>query len=210
MNKKGILTVVSGFSGAGKGTIIKELMKNYDNYGLSISATTREPRNQEQHCQHYFFTERAEFERMIVNDELIEYATYLGNYYGTPRKYVEQQLEEGKHVILEIEIQGAEKVRNKYQDALLIFVTPPHVCQLAERLEKRGTETREAIQARLLKAVEEGSAILNYDYILVNDDLQECVTSLHEIVKNEQKRISRNTDLLKQLKNELSKFSGGE
>jgi len=210
MNKKGILTVVSGFSGAGKGTIIKELMKNYDDYWLSISATTREPRNQEQHGQHYFFTEKAEFERMIAEDELIEYATYLDNYYGTPKRYVEQKLEEGKHVILEIEIQGAHKVREKYKDALLIFVTPPQVCQLAERLEKRGTETREAIQKRLLKAVEEVSAISKYDYILVNDDLQECVRSLHEIVRNDHKRIFRNMDLLKQLKKELNKYSGGE
>lgn len=210
MSKRGILTVVSGFSGAGKGTIIRELMKQYDNYWLSISSTTRVPRNGEQHGVHYFFTTKEQFEKMIAEDELVEYASYLNNYYGTPWKYVDEQLDRGKDVILEIEIQGAYKVSQKYKDALLIFVTPPNVSQLAERLEKRGTESKEAIQARLLKAVEESSGIDNYDYILVNDDLATCIKSLHEIVQNEHKRLSRNKDLVERLRNELITFSEGE
>ena len=125
MNKKGILIVVSGFSGAGKGTIMKELLKQYDNYALSISATTREPRPGEEEGREYFFKTVEEFEKMIAKDELIEYARYVDNYYGTPRAYVEEQLEAGKDVILEIEIQGALKVKEKFPETLLLFVTPP-------------------------------------------------------------------------------------
>ena len=116
MNKKGILTVVSGFSGAGKGTIMKELLKKYDNYALSISATTRQPREGEVDGREYFFKSREDFENMIAKEELIEYAKYVDNYYGTPRQYVEEQLSNGKDVILEIEIQGALKVKEKFPD----------------------------------------------------------------------------------------------
>ena len=127
MNKKGILIVVSGFSGAGKGTLMKEIMKQYDNYALSISATTRAPREGEVHGKEYFFSTVDEFEKMIANNELIEYAKDVDNYYGTPRAYVEQILEEGKDGILEIEIQGALKVKEKFPETLLLFVTPPPV-----------------------------------------------------------------------------------
>ena len=125
MNTHGILIVVSGFSGSGKGTIMKELLKRYDNYALSISATTRAPREGETDGQEYFFKTREEFEKMIAKEELIEYAEYVNNYYGTPRAYVEEQLTAGKDVILEIEIQGALKVKKKFPDTLLLFVTPP-------------------------------------------------------------------------------------
>ena len=145
MDKKGILIVVSGFSGSGKGTIMKELLKNYDNYALSISATTRNPREGEEDGREYFFKTVEEFEKMIAQDELIEYARYVNNYYGTPRDYVESQLLEGKDVILEIEIQGALKVKEKFPETLLLFVTPPDAKTLEERLVGRGTETAEVI-----------------------------------------------------------------
>ena len=134
MNKEGILIVVSGFSGAGKGTIMKALLERYDNYALSISATTRNPRPGEEEGKAYFFKTTEEFEKMIAKDDLIEYAMYVGNYYGTPKAYVEEQLRAGKDVILEIEIQGALKVKEKFPNTLLLFVTPPSAEELRKRL----------------------------------------------------------------------------
>ena len=146
MNQRGILIVVSGFSGAGKGTLMKELMKRYEEtYALSVSATTRNPREGEVDGREYFFKTTEEFEKMIAKEELIEYARYVENYYGTPRTYVEQQLEAGKDVILEIEIQGALKVKERFPDTLLLFVTPPSAKELRRRLVGRGTETMEVI-----------------------------------------------------------------
>ena len=145
MREKGILIVVSGFSGSGKGTIMKELLKQYDNYALSISATTRNPRPGEEDGREYFFKTVEDFEKMIAKEELIEYARYVDNYYGTPRAYVEEQLEAGKDVILEIEIQGALKVKEKFPDTLLLFVTPPSAEELKSRLVGRGTETMDAV-----------------------------------------------------------------
>ena len=138
MGKQGILTVVSGFSGAGKGTLMKALLEKYE-YGLSISATTRAPREGEQNGREYFFLTKEQFEDMISKNELIEYAQYVGNYYGTPKKYVQQQLDAGKNVILEIEIQGALNVKKMFPNALLIFVTPPSAAELKSRLVGRGT-----------------------------------------------------------------------
>ena len=152
MNTHGILIVVSGFSGSGKGTIMKELLKRYDNYALSISATTRAPREGETDGREYFFKTREEFEKMIAKEELIEYAEYVNNYYGTPRAYVEEQLTAGKDVILEIEIQGALKVKKKFPDTLLLFVTPPSAEELRKRLIGRGTETMEVIEQRMQRA----------------------------------------------------------
>ena len=146
MREKGILIVVSGFSGSGKGTIMKELLKQYDNYALSISATTRNPRPGEEDGREYFFKTVEDFEKMIAKEELIEYARYVDNYYGTPRAYVEEQLEAGKDVILEIEIQGALKVKEKFPDTLLLFVTPPSAEELKSRLVGRGTETMDVIE----------------------------------------------------------------
>ena len=135
MDRKGILIVVSGFSGSGKGTIMKEIMTKYVNYALSISATTRNPRPGEENGREYFFKTVDEFEKMIAKDELIEYAKYVDNYYGTPREYVEEQLMAGKDGILEIEIQGALKVKEKFPDTLLLFVTPPSAKILKDRLD---------------------------------------------------------------------------
>ena len=153
MNEKGILIVVSGFSGSGKGTLMKELMTRYpDTYALSISATTRSPREGEVDGREYFFVSKDEFEKMIAKGELIEYAKYVENYYGTPRDYVEKKLDEGKDVILEIEIQGALNVKKMFPDTLLLFVTPPSAEELKKRLVGRGTETMDVIESRMDRA----------------------------------------------------------
>ena len=159
MKEKGILIVVSGFSGSGKGTIMRELLKKYDNYALSVSATTRVPRPGEEEGREYFFKSTEEFEKMIAKDELIEYARYVDNYYGTPRVYVEEQLEAGKDVVLEIEIQGALKVKEKFPDTLLLFVTPPSAQELRSRLVGRGTETMDVIEYRMSRAKEEAEGM---------------------------------------------------
>ena len=204
---KGILTVVSGFSGAGKGTIMKELMKKYSNqYALSISATTRAPRCGETDGIEYFFKSREEFEQMIAEEALIEYAQYVGNYYGTPRAYVEEQLNAGKDVILEIEIQGALKVKKRFPDTLLLFVTPPSAAELKNRLIGRGTETMDVIQSRLERALEEAEGIEEYDYLVINDVLDTCVEEVHEIIQNEHYRVSRNIEAINNMRNELKGF----
>lgn len=164
---KGILVVVSGFSGAGKGTVMKRLMEKYDNYALSVSVTTRSPRPGEQDGKEYFFRTREEFEELIQKDALIEYAQYVKNYYGTPRAYVEEQLNAGKDVILEIEIQGARKIKAKNPEALLIFIAPPSMAELKNRLVGRGTETPQVIESRLHRAAEESQGVEEYDYLLL-------------------------------------------
>ena len=209
MNKKGVLIVLSGFSGAGKGTIVKKLLSTYDNYALSISMTTRNPRPGEEHGREYFFVEREVFEDHIAKDELVEYAQYVGNYYGTPKAYVEEQLANGKDVILEIEIQGALKVKAQYPDCLLLFVTPPSAKELEKRLVGRGTETPEVIAKRLARAVEESQGIEDYDYVVVNDDLDECVKQLHSLVQNEHFKISQKKDFIEEIREELKEFSKG-
>lgn len=210
MNKQGILIVVSGFSGAGKGTVMKELLRNYDNYALSISATTRAPREGEVDGKEYFFKTVEEFEKMIAKDELIEYANYVGNYYGTPRKYVEEQLDAGKDVILEIEIQGALKVREKFPETLLLFVTPPDAKTLRERLVGRGTENADVIESRMKRAAEEAIYMPEYDYLIINDSLQECVEEMHGIIQGEHQRSFRNKPLIAQIAEELQKDAKGE
>lgn len=209
MNKKGILLVVSGFSGAGKGTLMKELVRRYDNYALSISATTRKPREGEADGREYFFKTVEEFEEMIKQDALIEHACYVGNYYGTPRTYVEQQLELGKDVILEIEIQGALKVKERFPDTLLLFVTPPSARVLKERLVGRGTESMDVIEERLQRAGEEAEGMEQYDYIVVNDDLDECVEYVHHIIQSEHSRASRSAELIQSIRTELKELRKG-
>ncbi|MDO4305280.1 MAG: guanylate kinase [Eubacteriales bacterium] len=207
---KGILVVVSGFSGAGKGTVMKELLKRYENYALSVSVTTRKPRPGEEDGREYFFRTREEFEKLIREDALIEYARYVENYYGTPRSYVEEKLSEGKDVILEIEIQGAMKVKQKIPEALLVFVTPPSVEELKKRLEGRGTETPEVIASRMSRAGEEAEGMDAYDYLVVNDDLDECVERMHRIIMSEHFRMERNTAFVQKIKEESRAFIHSE
>jgi len=209
MSRQGILTVVSGFSGAGKGTLMKALLKKYD-YGLSISATTRAPRVGEEDGREYFFLTRERFESMIEQGELIEWAEYVGNYYGTPKKYVTDQLEAGKDVILEIEVQGALHVKELFPNALLLFITPPNAMELKNRLVNRGTETMDKIEQRLSRASEEAIYMNDYDYIVVNDDLDECVERLNEIIENEHSRTVRNSNFINKMSEELKAFKKGD
>lgn len=210
MTKRGILVVVSGFSGSGKGTLMKALLEKYDNYALSISATTREPREGEAEGREYFFKTVEEFERLIDQDDLIEYAKYVNNYYGTPKTYVEEQLDAGKDVILEIEIQGALKVKAKMPETVLIFVTPPSAEELRKRLVSRGTETMDVIKSRLRRANEEAEGMSGYDYVLINDDLGQCVDQLHGIIMGEHSSTERNSEFIKQISAELKGIMKGE
>ncbi|MBS6396054.1 MAG: guanylate kinase [Clostridiales bacterium] len=210
MNRQGILIVVSGFSGAGKGTIMKELLTRYEQYALSISATTRAPRPGEEDGKAYFFKSREEFEQMIAENALIEYAEYVNNYYGTPKAYVEEQLAKGRDVILEIEIQGARKVRELFPDAVLLFVTTKDAQTLKERLVGRGTETLEVIEQRLARAVQESEGIEEYDYLVVNDELDACVAEIHSIIEGEHRRIAYNMEFINNIREELKGFSKGE
>ncbi len=206
MSKKGIIVVVSGFSGAGKGTLMKALMSKYDNYALSISATTRNPRPGEENGREYFFVSKDEFEKLIADEGLIEYAKYVDNYYGTPKKFVQEKLDQGKDVILEIEVQGALQIKKKFPDALLLFVTPPSAEELEKRLRGRGTETEEVIHGRLHRAKEEGQSIDEYDNIVINDKLDECVDQMHEIIQAAHYTPDRNQGFLSLLKSQLAEF----
>ena len=202
---QGILTVISGFSGAGKGTVTRKILEQYDNYALSISATTRDPREGEENGREYFFKTAEEFEKMIAKDELIEYAKYVNNYYGTPKMYVQEQLQKGKDVILEIEIQGALKVKEKYPDTLLLFITPPSAQELKNRLIRRGTEEMDVIEKRMKTAAWEAQFMDQYDYIVINDELQTCVEELHAIIQSEHKKSARNLVFAENIKEELEK-----
>lgn len=206
MDRKGVLVVVSGFSGVGKGTIMHRLIEKYEGYALSISATTRSPRAGEMDGREYFFHTKEEFRRMIARDELVEYACYCDNYYGTPRKYVEEQMAQGKDVILEIEIQGALKIKAKYPDALLLFIMPPSGAALRERLIGRGTETAEVIEARLERANAEADGIDSYDYILVNDNLEVCVDQMHELVCCQHRKVGNNEKFIEKVRTEIKEF----
>ncbi|MCD7762981.1 MAG: guanylate kinase [Lachnospiraceae bacterium] len=203
MERKGILIVVSGYSGVGKGTLMKALTARYDTYALSISATTREPREGEQDGREYFFRTKDEFEELIAKDRLIEYASYCGNYYGTPKDYVEEQLKQGRDVILEIEQQGALKVKAKMPDVLMLFVMPPDAETLVQRLRGRETESEDVIRERLTQAVEESKYVDRYDYMIVNEDLDRAVEELHHLIESQHNRISRNLDFAKQIQQEL-------
>ena len=202
MNKQGILLIISGPSGSGKGTIVERLCEK-NNFSLSISATTRKPREYEKDGVHYFFHTREEFEKIRDRKELLEWAEFCGNYYGTPRKYVTEQLMAGNNVILEIEIQGALKVKERFPDTLLLFVTPPSAKELRRRLVGRGTETMEVIESRLARAVEESEYMDQYDYLVINDDLDVCVSEMHKIIQGEHQRSFRNESFIQSMKQDL-------
>ncbi len=197
---EGLKIVLSGPSGSGKGTIVKSLIED-DNFKLSISATTRKPRAGEEEGVHYFFKEKHEFERMISENELLEYANFCDNYYGTPKSFIEECANNGKDVILEIEVQGAHQVKPIYPEAILIFIVPPSLQELENRLVGRGTETREVIDQRLNRAKEELSLYDTYDYIVVNDNLEEAVNSIKQIVASEKMKSTRSYNRIKNIIN---------
>lgn len=206
MNKKGILIVVSGFAGSGKGTITKELVKRYDTYRLSISATTRPMRPGEEDGKDYFFITEDKFLEMINNGDLLEYARYVDNYYGTPKSYVQKMLDDGRDVILEIEYNGAFNAKKAFPDAVLIFVTPPSVNEVYKRLKGRATETEEVIFKRMKRGREEADVMSEYDYIIINDDLECAITNIHNTIQGAKNSPIRNKQLIEQLKKEFDIF----
>ena len=203
MKEKGLLTVVSGFSGAGKGTLMKGLLSKYDNYALSVSMTTRAPRPGEENGREYFFITREQFEKNIADGKLIEHAQYVGNYYGTPKDYVFEQLEAGKDVLLEIEIQGALQIKKKVPEALLLFVTTKDAQTLVNRLKGRGTEEEDVIIKRLKRAAEESEGIEEYEYLIVNDDLDTCIEDMNDIIQKAKLRADRNKEFIEKIRKEL-------
>ncbi len=207
--KKGKLLIISGFSGVGKGSIVRELLKAFDNYKISISCTTREPRPNEKDGIHYHFVSKDEFEKMIENDELLEHAKYVDNYYGTPKKFVEECLERGDNVILEIESEGARKVKEKMPEAVMIFVLPPTAKHLKERLLKRGSEDLESIEKRLQKAVEETDAMKHYEYFVINDELEKAIENIDKIVRDTNPNLASEDEVLK-IKKDIINNSKGE
>lgn len=215
MEKQGKLLIISGFSGVGKGTVVKSLLDMYQNYTISISATTRSPREGEIEGQSYFFKTIDEFKAMIDHNELLEYAQYVHHYYGTPKAYVEQQLAKGNNVILEIEVVGACKVKQIYSDAVMIFIVPPSAKELCDRLTFRGTEDAKVIHERLMRAVHESDDVKEYDYIVVNDTIENCANTINDIVNDNNAvakkcEFSANLDFVKVIKNDLENILKGE
>lgn len=179
---KNNLIIFTGPSGVGKGTIVKELFKNLDNIEFSISCTTRAKRPQEIEAVNYFFKSKEEFEAMIQNDEFLEYAEFVGNYYGTPKAFVESKLKEGKDVFLEIEVQGALNVIKKFPDVLSVFLMPPRFEDLESRLRNRATESEAVLQKRLAKAKEELKYLNLFKHIIINDDISQATQKIQDLI----------------------------
>ena len=202
--KRGILAVISGFSGSGKGTVIKKMQEMYpDAYRLSISATTRAPRPGEEDKVHYFFITREQFEELIAGKLLLEHAVYHEQYYGTPVAYVEQNLKAGYDVILEIEQQGAFQVKKAVPDCVLIFLGPPSIAELEQRLRGRKSETEADIDARLAIAAEEARCIDRYDAFVINDIPEECAVRVHEIIEAQKRKVLFNRQEIEALQQDL-------
>ena len=200
---KGKLVVLSGFSGAGKGTVVKQLIEKYG-YSLSVSATTRAPREGEVDGREYYFKTTDEFLSLVDYNGFIEWTKYVDNYYGTPRKFVEDELAAGNTVILEIEVKGAQNIKEQYPDAVLIFITTKDAVTLRERLKKRGTETDEVIGKRISRASEESAYMNNYDYIVINDDLEECINNVQSIIISDRFKISNSNDFITEIQKGLA------
>ena len=201
MTKRGLLIVLSGPSGVGKGTVRAAIFsKGEQKFVYSISATTRLPRTGETDGVDYFFKTREEFEQMIQNKQLLEYAEYVGNYYGTPLEYVENTLAQGKDVFLEIDVQGAIQVRELMPDGVFIFLTPPDLNELESRIVNRGTDSDEVIVKRMKTAREELELMKYYDYSVVNDTVDNAVQKIEAIIQTEHLRIVRNLDTIQELK----------
>ena len=204
LNRKGLLLVVSGPSGAGKGTICKALLNKNDQIKLSVSATTRKPRNGEVHGVNYFFIEKEEFTKMIENGEFLEYAQIYDNFYGTPKAAIIECLEKGQDVILEIEMQGARQIKEVYPEGVFIFVLPPSLEELKSRIVGRGTDTQEEIEKRFSCAFEEINQIVNYDYFIVNEDIEKSVSDVEAIICAEKNKVTRyKNNIIDKFKEEL-------
>ena len=193
MKDKGTLVVISGFSGAGKGTVSKALVEKFG-YSLSVSATTRQPREGEQDGREYYFKS--------------EYAQYVDHYYGTPRKFVEDELAAGHVVILEIEVQGAMKIKEQYPEAILLFITAPSIDVLKNRLIGRGTETAEVVEKRMRRAAEEAESIDQYEFIVSNEEgkLEDCMNTIHSIIESESCRITKRQEFVESLREGLQQY----
>ncbi len=205
LSNRGILLVVSGPSGVGKGTICGQLLKERTNIEFSISVTTRQPRPNEQNGVNYYFISEAEFNRMREAGELLEWAEVYGNYYGTPRSTVLKALDEGKDILLEIDIQGALQVKAAFPDCVLVFVWPPSYQELERRIRQRGTETPESLARRLRKAKLEMAHVVNYDYIVVNqpDQVEKAVKEVEAILLAEKAKVARQMPWLQQALKEV-------
>lgn len=201
MKKKGLLIVVSAPSGGGKGTVLKELFRRNENLKMSVSATTRAPRPGEEHGVHYYFISKDAFRQNIEDGAMLEYAEYCGNFYGTPKAPVQAWLDEGYDVVLEIEVQGGKQIKNVAPDCVSIFLVPPSLEVLEKRLRGRGTETEAVIQERLAAAREEIPHVLDYDYTVVNDTVEQAVIDIQAILEAEKLRVSRDQDIVERILN---------
>ncbi|QZY57129.1 guanylate kinase [Crassaminicella profunda] len=205
MMKEGLLLVISGPSGTGKGTVCKELLKSEKDIKLSVSATTREPRNGEVNGINYYFLDKDTFERQISEDEFLEYAKVYDNYYGTPKKYVIDEINEGNDVLLEIDIQGALQVKEKYPKGIFIFILPPSMNELKKRIVGRGTESEESISKRFGSALDEINYVKEYDYFVINDTVEKAVEKIRGIIRSEKCKVNENIeDLISKFKEEIS------
>lgn len=203
MTDKGILIIFSGPSGSGKGTVLSKLLEKRDDVKISISMTTREKRAGEIDGVHYYYVSRDFFEKKISENKMLEYAEYATNLYGTPKDPVDEMLKEGLAVILEIEVQGAEKIRNLYPDAVSIFLTPPSTAVLEERLRGRNTEDEETVNHRLVIAREEIRRAVEYDYVVVNDTVENAVNGIETIINAERLKLIRNKNIISEVINNV-------
>ena len=208
MKEKGKLIVISGPSGAGKSTVVFKAIEGREDFCFSTSVTTRKPRPGEVDGREYFFVDPDRFKEMVANDELLEHAEYVANSYGTPRAYVEEKLAAGMNVLLDIEVQGARQIHEKKPDAVMIFIIPPSLEELEKRLRGRGTDTDRAIEARLIRARQEYQEADFYDYLIINDKLEECTETIHQLVQREHLRMSANLDMVEKIKKELEEMKG--
>ncbi|HOQ75834.1 MAG TPA: guanylate kinase [Thermoclostridium sp.] len=197
--KSGLLIVMSGPAGVGKGSVIRRAMELDDSIAPSVSATSRKPRPGEIDGVHYFFKTREQFEAMIEEQRLVEWVEYCGNYYGTPKEYVTRELEKGKNIILEIEVEGSMKIKEMFRDSILCFIVPPSFGELERRLRGRKTEDEETIRKRLERAIEEFKYIPQYDYVVLNDSIEEAARRFVSIIHAERMRSFRNLDIIDRL-----------